>query len=42
MGGAHDDDERRAAFARRIEQRAAEVGEPAGLAAAEAFRRITP
>ena len=42
MGGAHDDDERRAAFAHRIEQRAAEVGAPAGLAFAEAVRRITP
>ncbi len=42
MGGANDGEPQRAAFARRIEQRAAEVGAPAGLAAAEAFRRITP
>ena len=42
MGGARDGEGERQAFASRIENRAAEVGETPGLAAAEAFRRITP
>jgi len=42
MGGAPDAAEARAEFERRIRRRAAEVGTPAGLAAAEAFRRLTP
>lgn len=42
MGGAQVGDTERLTFATRIETRAAEAGAPAGLAAAEAFRRITP
>jgi len=42
MGGARDGEGERQAFVSRIENRAAEVGETPGLAAAEAFRRITP
>ncbi|MCJ7725062.1 MAG: PIG-L family deacetylase [Acidimicrobiia bacterium] len=42
MGGAQNGETERHTFATRIENRAAEAGAPAGLAAAEAFRRITP
>jgi LmbE family N-acetylglucosaminyl deacetylase len=42
MGDAASGEAARAAFAERIRRRAAESGEPAGLSAAEAFRRITP
>jgi LmbE family N-acetylglucosaminyl deacetylase len=42
MGGAPDGEAARRSFATRIENRAAEAGRIAGLAAAEAFRRITP
>ena len=42
MGSAGSDAERRAAFAARVARRAAECGAPAGMAAAESFRRITP
>jgi LmbE family N-acetylglucosaminyl deacetylase len=42
MGGADSGEAPRRAFAERIRARAAEVGAPVGLAAAEAFRRITP
>ena len=42
MGGAQTDARARADFEARIRRRAAEAGAAAGLAAAEAFRRITP
>lgn len=42
MGGAHDADEARGEFARRVHHRAAAAGVAAGLKTAEAFRRITP
>ncbi len=42
LGGADEDQERAAAFADRIRLSAARAGAPIGLAAAEAFRRITP
>ena len=42
MGGAQGTPAARQAFADRLQRRAAEAGAPAGLAAAEAFRRITP
>lgn len=42
MGGAHDDEGRQRAFEDRIAERAARDGAAAGMAAAEAFRRITP
>ena len=42
MGGAASDGEARAEFERRVAARAAEAGAHAGLAAAEAFRRVTP
>ena len=42
MGGAGDDPAARTAFEEKITTRAAEAGAPAGLDAAEAFRRITP
>lgn len=42
MGDAHQDHERRDAFTTEIRHRAAQLGEPAGLAAAEAFRKIKP
>lgn len=40
MGGAQEDEEARRAFVQRVHRRAAEAGAAAGLAAAEAFRRI--
>lgn len=42
MGGAQEATDAREAFERRVRRRAAEVGAAAGLAAAEAFRRISP
>lgn len=42
MGGAADDPEQREAFATRIRDWAADQGRPAGLTAAEAFKRLTP
>jgi LmbE family N-acetylglucosaminyl deacetylase len=42
MGGAHDAAAAAARFEERIRRRAAEAGAPAGLVAAEAFRRIIP
>ncbi len=42
MGGAQGAPEAREAFERRVRRRAAEAGAAAGLAAAEAFRRISP
>ena len=42
MGGAEQGGAARDEFAARIASRAAEVGAPVGLTAAEAFRRITP
>lgn len=42
MGGAADDDERRQAFVERIRGWAADQGRPAGLTAAEAFKRLRP
>jgi len=42
MGGAHLGEPERQAFEARVRDRAAWIGRPVGLAAAEAFRRITP
>jgi len=42
MGGAEEGEAARSAFEDKITERAATVGSPMGLAAAEAFRRITP
>ena len=42
MGGAERDEARRDAFAGRVRDWAAAAGRPAGLTAAEAFKRITP
>jgi len=42
MGGAAAEAGARQAFADRIRSRAADAGAPAGLSAAEAFRRLTP
>jgi LmbE family N-acetylglucosaminyl deacetylase len=42
MGGAASHGEARAEFERRIEARAIAAGARVGLAAAEAFRRVTP
>ena len=42
MGGAHDAAAARAEFEERVRRRAAAAGSAAGLAAAEAFRRLTP
>jgi LmbE family N-acetylglucosaminyl deacetylase len=42
MGGAETDDERRVAFTDRIRDWVARSGEAAGLAAAEAFKRVRP
>jgi LmbE family N-acetylglucosaminyl deacetylase len=42
MGGAHDAARARRDFEERVHRRAAEAGAAAGLAAAEAFRRLTP
>ncbi len=42
MGGADEGGEKEGAFRRRIEGWAAEVGASVGLAAAEAFKRLTP
>jgi len=42
MGGAHLGESERQAFETRIRDRAAQIGKPVGMAAAEAFRRITP
>ena len=42
MGGAHGSAAARLAFEQRVRSRAAATGAPAGLAAAEAFRRLTP
>jgi LmbE family N-acetylglucosaminyl deacetylase len=42
LGNADADPESAAAFAERVRAWAARSGEPAGLTAAEAFRRITP
>lgn len=42
MGDAQQGGEAREMFAARVEAKAARLGEPAGLSAAEAFRRLTP
>jgi LmbE family N-acetylglucosaminyl deacetylase len=42
MGGAQEASEAREAFERRVRRRAGEVGAAVGLAAAEAFRLISP
>ncbi|MFH1331483.1 MAG: PIG-L deacetylase family protein [Actinomycetota bacterium] len=42
LGGAHDADRARHDFEQRVRRRAAEAGAAVGLAAAEAFRRLTP
>jgi LmbE family N-acetylglucosaminyl deacetylase len=42
MGGADEGGEKETAFRHRIQRWAHEVGAPVGLAAAEAFKRITP
>ena len=42
MGGAQNGEAEQQAFTSRIENQAAKIGASAGLAAAEAFRRITP
>jgi LmbE family N-acetylglucosaminyl deacetylase len=42
MGGAHDAGQARRDFEQRVRRRAADLGAAAGLAAAEAFRRLTP
>jgi LmbE family N-acetylglucosaminyl deacetylase len=42
MGGAHQADDKRAEFVRRIHEWAADKGAPRGLAVAESFKRLTP
>ena len=42
MSGARDDDEGRAAFVTRMEEWAAQNGEPVGLPRAESFKLIRP
>lgn len=42
MGGADSGDDRKRAFVERMRQWAAQQGEPAGLEAAESFKRIRP
>ncbi len=42
MGGAHDAAQARRDFEQRVRRRATDAGAAAGLAAAEAFRRLTP
>ena len=42
MDGAHEDEDRAAAFRDRVVRRSTDVGGPVGLAAAEAFKLIRP